>query len=122
MPRSRKSAKAAGTRFESLIVGYLARVLGDDRIERRARNGAKDRGDIAGVRSTLGDRVVIECKDYGGRILAGEWAREARVEAGNDDARIAVVVAKRARTTDPGEQWALMTVADLAALLGAQDG
>jgi hypothetical protein len=47
--RSRRSAKTAGTRFETAIAAALAAALGDDRIERRTRNGTKDRGDIGGV-------------------------------------------------------------------------
>jgi len=50
MNRNRASAKKAGTAFETLVAGFLAERLGDDRIERRTKNGAKDRGDIAGVR------------------------------------------------------------------------
>ncbi len=48
MNRNRASAKKAGTAFETLVAGFLAERLGDDRIERRTKNGAKDRGDIAG--------------------------------------------------------------------------
>jgi hypothetical protein len=61
MTRSRRSAKQAGTRFETAIATALADALDDDRIERRTRNGAKDRGDISGIR-LHGQRVVIECK------------------------------------------------------------
>lgn len=117
--RNRTSAKAAGARFERVIADHLASELDDDRIDRRMKNGAKDRGDIGGVRSALGDRVVIECKDFGGRVLVGEWLREARIEAGNDDARMACVIAKRRGISDPGEQLVLMTVADLCLLLGS---
>lgn len=118
MTRTRKSAKSAGTAHETSIARYLAETLDDDRIERRVRNGAKDRGDIGGVRTVLGERIVIEAKDYGGRILAGTWLNEARVEAGNDDAPVAIVVAKRRGTTDPAKQIVLMELADLALLLG----
>ena len=38
--RTRASARAAGTRFESQVAAYLRDRLGDDRIERRARTGA----------------------------------------------------------------------------------
>ncbi len=55
------------------MAGYLARVLGDDRVERRARTGTKDRGDVGGVRCTGGGRVVLECKDYGGRLHPADW-------------------------------------------------
>jgi hypothetical protein len=115
-PRNRASAKKAGTEFETSVVGYLAANV-DDRIERRARNGAKDRGDASGVRTAHGHRLVLEAKEYGGRLKAAEWTAEAAVEAGNDDAIAGVVVAKRRGTTDPGKQWVLMTLADLAALL-----
>lgn len=116
MGRTRASAKAAGTRFETMIAGYLRTQLGDDRIERRPRYGAKDRGDIGGVRH-MGQRVVIECKEYGGRFLVGPWLAEAEVERGNDDAGVGLVVAKRRATTDPAEQIVFMTVADLVSLL-----
>jgi molybdopterin synthase catalytic subunit len=117
--RSRASAKAAGTRFETSIANHLAAELDDDRIERRARTGAKDRGDIGGVRTPAGGRLVIECKDYRGQIKASQWMAEAQAEAGNDDAAAGVVVAKRIGTTNPGDQWVLMTVTELVTLLRA---
>ncbi|MFI6368908.1 hypothetical protein ACIBG0_40055 [Nocardia sp. NPDC050630] len=117
MTRSRASAKAAGTRHESSIANYLADQLDEDRIERRARNGAKDRGDIGGVRAPGGGRLVIECKDYGGQLKAGPWLGETEVERGNDDALAGLVVAKRRGVTDPGSQFVLMTVRDLVAIL-----
>lgn len=116
MSRSRASARAAGARFERSIADWLAQHL-DDRIDRRVKTGAKDRGDIGGVRHR-GERVVLECKDTARTDLAG-WIREAHLEAGNDDARVGVVVAKRRGTTDPAQQWVHMTLADLAWLLGA---
>lgn len=113
--RSRRSAKAAGTRFETSIVAYLAEHV-DDRIERRARNGAKDRGDISGVRGLFGARIVLECKNTSRTNLAG-WAAEAELERDNDDAVAGLVVHKRHGVGDPGQQWVTMTVADLVALL-----
>lgn len=118
MTRSRRSARTAGTRFETVIAAALAAALGDDRIERRARNGAKDRGDIAGVR-TRGQRVVIECKDTTTQRLP-EWTAQAQLEAGNDDALAGVVVHKRRGVADPMQQWCSMTLADLVALLTGQ--
>lgn len=116
MTRNRASAKKAGTDFETKLADYFA-VEVDDRIERRTRNGAKDRGDLSSVRTAHGHRLVVEAKEYGGRLKPAEWVAEAAVEAGNDDAIAGVVVAKRKGTTDAGEQWVLMTVADLVALL-----
>lgn len=115
MTRSRASAKAAGTRHETAIAGYLAAHI-DDRIERRAKNGAKDRGDLSGVR-VHGARLVGECKDYGGQLKPGPWLGEAETERGNDDALAAFVVAKRRGVGDPGAQYVLMTVRDLVAIL-----
>lgn len=116
MTRNRKSAKTAGTRFETAIATYLATELDDDRIERRRLRGRFDRGDIAGIRHH-GQRLVIEVKDYGGQIKAGPWVEEAHTEAGNDDALAGLVIAKRRGTTNPGAQYVLMTVNDLIALL-----
>ena len=62
-------------------------------------------------------RVVIEVKDYGGQIKASEWVREAEVERGNDDAGVGIVVAKRRGTSNPADQFVLMTLGDFAALL-----
>ncbi len=115
MSRSRASAKAAGTRFETSIVGYLARHL-DDRIERRAKSGSKDRGDVSGVR-VMGQRVVLELKDWGGRVQVGTWLGEAEIERGNDDAGVGIVIAKRRGTTDPAEQTVILTVRDLVSMI-----
>ena len=38
--------RAKGTRLERTVATYLAAALNDDRIERRALNGAKDRGAV----------------------------------------------------------------------------
>lgn len=107
-----------GTSFESSIARGLAEALDDDRIERRARTGAKDRGDIAGVRAH-GKRVVIECKCQARQDIPG-WVREAHVEAGNDDALAGIVVAKRRGKTDPLSQWVHMEVRDFLALITGQ--
>lgn len=118
MSRSRASAKAAGTRTERHLADYLAGALDDDRIDRRARHGAKDRGDIAGLR-THGQRLVIEVKDCA-RVALPDWTAQAALEADHDDALTGVVVAKRRGTADPGRWWVHMTVDDLLALLTGQ--
>ncbi len=116
MTRSRASAKAAGQRFERLIADHLRDELSNEFIDIRPKNGRNDRGDIGGVRH-MGHRVVLELKDYGGVIHASPWIHEAEIERGNDDALAGVVIAKRRGTTKPGEQFVLMTVDDLTALL-----
>jgi hypothetical protein len=115
--RSRASAKAAGASFERALADWFAWRLKDDRIDRRVKRGANDRGDIGGLRTVTGARIVAELKDYGGRILASTWLAEAAVEAGNDDAPIGVVIAKRKGTTDPARQFVLMDVETFARLI-----
>lgn len=114
MNRNRRSARNAGSRFERLLADYLAEHV-DDRIDRRVKNGNKDRGDIGGLRH-LGERITIECKDTARVNLAG-WADEAEIARGNDDAVAGVIAHKRHGVGDPGEQWVTMTVADFVALL-----
>lgn len=115
MTRNRRSARQAGARFERTVANYLAEQV-DDRIDRKVRTGARDTGDIAGVRH-MGRRITIETKDYGGRLLPAQWVGEAHIEMGNDDGLAGLVVAKRRAVTDPGSQWVLMTLNDLVALL-----
>jgi hypothetical protein len=116
--RSRASARKAGTAFETLIASYLARAI-DDRIERRSRNGSKDRGDISGLRQ-MGERLVVECKDLGGRVNIGPWLTEAEIERLNDDAIAGLVICKRRGKGQAGDQVVLLTLADLVALLTGQ--
>lgn len=114
MTRNRASAKAAGARFERSIANSLAHHV-DDRIDRRVKTGAKDRGDIAGIRH-MGGRVVLECKDVA-KLALGTWVNEAEVERGNDDAVAGFVVHKRRGTADPLDQYVTGTLRDLVALL-----
>ena len=114
MSRNRASAKAAGSAFERQVADYLRDTV-DDRIDRRVRTAA-DKGDIAGLRH-MGQRIVIECKEYGGRLMASPWLNEAEIERGNDSAGVGIVVAKRRGTTDPGAQFVLMTLRDLVSLM-----
>lgn len=114
MSRSRASAKAAGARFERQIADALAEHV-DDRIDRRVKTGAKDRGDIGGLRH-MGGRVVVECKDVV-QVSLGTWVGEAEVERGNDDALAGLVVHKRRGHGDPLDQYVTTTLRDLIALL-----
>jgi hypothetical protein len=114
--RNRKSAKSAGARFERAQADWLATRLMDDRIDRRVKRGNQDRGDIGGVRTCRGDRVVIELKDVA-RVDIPGWLREAEAERGNDDAAIGVVMFKRRGTTNPASQFVVMTAEAFAVLL-----
>lgn len=116
MTRTRKSAKAAGARFERIIADHLAAVV-DDRIDRRVKTGASDKGDLANLRTREGRRIVAELKDYGGVYHISEWLREAETERANDNALAGVVIAKRRGVADPAEQVVFMRLADFAAIL-----
>ena len=114
MTRNRASAKKAGTTFERQVADYLAQHV-DDRIDRRAKTGSKDRGDITGLRH-LGERIVIECKNTTRLNLAG-WMNQAETERGNDDALAGLIIHKRHGNNQPGDQWVTTTLRELTALL-----
>jgi hypothetical protein len=116
--RTRKSAKAAGARFERVVADYLAEELADDRIDRAPKAGAKDKGDIANVRMGA-HKIVIECKDVA-RTDLPKWVREARIEAENAGALVGIVVHKRRGVAKPGQQWVTITLGDLTKLLKGQ--
>ena len=118
--RSHRSAKKAGTKFETAVAQYLAATV-DDRIERRARTGAADRGDISGVRTPWNDRVTIECKNTT-RMALSAWLREAETERINDAAYVGVVVHKRHGVADPAQQLVTMTLENFAKLLDGKTG
>lgn len=100
----------------------MARVLEDDRIDRRVKTGAKDRGDVGGVRTSFGERVVVEAKDTA-RLTLGVWMNEVEVEKGNDDAPIGVVIHKRMGygATRMGGTYVTMTMDDFLRIIGGPD-
>jgi hypothetical protein len=114
MTRSRASAKKAGAAFERLIADYLNLHVSEF-IDRRTRTGAKDRGDLAGLR-IHGLRLVGECKDTARLAVAAALA-EAEIERLNDEAIAAMIFHKRHGKAAAGEQLVTMTVCDLAAVL-----
>lgn len=118
MARNRKSAKAAGTTFERQIADTLAQHV-DDRIDRRVKTGAKDKGDIAGLR-VHNQRVTIECKNTTKTSL-GTWIKEAHTEAENDNAMCGIIAHKRHGKGNPLDQWVTMTVSDLIALITGEN-
>lgn len=120
MTRSRQSAKTAGARFERQIADHLnARLPG--RIDKQPRTGAKDKGDIAGVTTTDGRPIAIECKNVTRTQLAN-WIHEAHTEADNLGAAAGIIIHKRHGRSAPDAQWVTMTVADLTAILTNQEG
>ena len=97
MSRSKKK----GTAWESAIVKALKENAWPH-AERRALNGAADRGDIAGIPG-----VVIEAKNTARADLPGWW-REAVQEQANDKAEVAVVWFKRHGKTAAEDGWVAM--------------
>lgn len=120
MARNRKTAKDAGTRFETAVEAYLQWALQDRRIQRLRLHGAKDTGDIGNIYFE-GKPVVIECKDTSKENTAQHLA-EAATEAGNADALLGVVVQKRRgigidSPEKTGQQLVKLTLHDFALLL-----
>lgn len=82
-------AKAKGTAAETAFVNWLKQQSPDYvTVERRATNGVKDRGDIAGI-----PNVVIEIK-AGARLNIPEWLRELQQEMINAEASLGFLVIK----------------------------
>ena len=96
------------------MASYLAEALNDSRIERRAKSGAKDRGDVTGL-LLHGKRCVVECKDCT-RTDLPKWLSEAETERGNDDAAFGVVAHKRKGKGSPEDQYVTMTLKTFAAI------
>lgn len=101
-----------GTSWETAIVGYL-RESGAVHAERRAGNGAADRGDITGLPG-----VVIEAKSCARTELAA-WLDEADRERVNAAADVGLVWFKRRGRTSPGAGFVLMSGEQAVRLLAA---
>lgn len=108
-------SKAKGTAAETAVVRFL-QAAGFTQAERRTLNGAKDRGDIAGLPG-----VVIEVKNCARQELAA-WVAEAERERDNDNATLGVVWHKRRGKTDPADWFVTMSGHQFAALLREQQG
>jgi hypothetical protein len=94
-------SKRKGTAGETAIVNYL-QDQGFPACERRALNGSSDRGDVAGIHST-----VIEAKACKQTDLAG-WLKELAAEMRNDNARFGAVWHKKRGTTNPADWYVTM--------------
>lgn len=108
-------SRAKGTAAETQVIAYL-QSMGFVHAERRALNGAKDRGDVAGIPST-----VIEIKNTVRPELA-EWLKEATRERDNDHALWGVVWHKRRGKQFPGQWYVTTTGEDFVTLLKAALG
>lgn len=104
------ASKQKGTRWESAIVQFL-KERGVIHAERRALNGATDRGDIAGIPG-----LVIEAKSTKALTLAA-FVKEAEAERANDGARHGVAWIKRVGKSSPADAYVVMTGDGLMRLL-----
>lgn len=109
------ASKKKGTTAETAVVAFL-RAAGFTQTERRTLNGAKDRGDIAGLPG-----VVIEVKNCARQELPS-WIAEAELERDNDSASLGVVWHKRRGKSNPADWFVTMSGAQFAALLRELQG
>lgn len=106
------ASRRKGTTWETAIVQYL-RDNGAPHAERRALNGNKDRGDIAGIPG-----VVIEAKSAA-RITLAQWADETEQERRNDRAAVGACWIKRRGKASPGHGYVVLTGERFLGLLAA---
>ena len=104
-------SKRKGTLAESAVVDYLRRTF--SMAERRALQGANDRGDVSGI-----PKVVIEIKNHASYKLP-EWIRETKAEQLNDQAEIGILVIKPngVGVSNVQDWWAVVTLDTMVKLL-----
>lgn len=104
------ASKAKGTSAETAVVKYLLENGFPD-VERRALQGAKDKGDIAGI-----PRTVVEVK-AAKRLELSEWLKELAEEIQNANAENGVLVVKRPRRGDAADWYAVMPFSEWVRLI-----
>lgn len=95
--------KIKGTAGESAVVKWLCEN-GHPHAERRALQGAADKGDIAGLPG-----VMIEVKNVKADMW-GKWLAETEIETRNAKADVGMLVRKRVGRSDPGQWFAVMNL------------
>ena len=110
MTRSRKTAKQAGTAWETAIVRTLVE-RGWVHAERRRLAGAADKGDIAGIPG-----IAIEAKNTN-RLALSEAVDQANLEAANAGAAHGIAWLKRKGKTSPLDGYVVMDGATFLNLL-----
>jgi hypothetical protein len=104
-------AKQKGTLAETALAEYLKQTW--PAVERRALNGANDKGDIAGVPG-----FVVEVKNHRTYRIA-EWLKETeeeRLNAGEPNSFL-VVKPNRVGTSKVGSWWAVLEVDQIVSLI-----
>lgn len=103
-------AKQKGTAAETAFVNWIRQQSPDFAdVERRATNGIKDRGDIAGIA-----RTVIEIKS-GTKLCIPEWLKELDQEIINADALVGylVIKPKGIGASNVQDWWIIQRVGDV---------
>jgi hypothetical protein len=100
--------KRKGSAFERLICDYLAERMPCERIPAGA---TLDRGDL------WTEAAAIQCKNCRNLSL-GAWLRDAMEQQVNAGKRWHALVVKRKGTTDPSEQFVVMSLQQFRELLG----
>lgn len=103
-------SKQKGTSFETSLLPALRYVW--PLVERRAQQGANDKGDFYLPGSDL---ITLEAKNVAKSNIPG-WLAEAKQESVNAGTRCAAVIAKRRGVTDPFRQYVHMELGDLLVL------
>ena len=103
--------RAKGTALETLVLSEFRRYY--PQAERRALQGANDKGDLLLPGET---RFIVECKNVARMDLAG-WHAEAVAEAANAGVPHGVVVHKRQRRGQAGDQWVTLSLSSFLELV-----
>jgi len=106
---TRAAARDKGTRWNKAIATYLV-GCGWPYAEPRAKNGAKDRGDVTGVAG-----VMIEAKNTT-RPRLGQWMAEVQAQTANAEALVGVCWMKRAGSTHAADGVVVATMATVVTL------
>jgi len=101
--------KDIGTDAERAVVRYL-QTVGFPHAERRAQNGAQDRGDITGTPGICWE--VKARKKPPGDTLIAEWLGETEIERRNAGAAVGILVVRRPYAA-VGFWWAYRRLDDL---------
>lgn len=104
-------SKQKGTLAETAVVQFLKQFW--PHIERRALQGKKDTGDIAGMPGS-----IIEVKNHKNYRIA-EWMEETEQERENAGVPFGILIVKpnRVGTNKVGEWWAILQVDQIARLI-----
>ena len=104
--------KRKGAQWESALSEWM-RANGFPRAERRHLAGVNDKGDLAGIVDHHDCEWVIEAKDCATWELK-TWMAEAAKERGNAGADYQAGVVRRRGSSDPGEAYVIVPLAQWA--------